>query len=166
MAPTGAWLELFVGPIRWIGIGMGFNSNFLYVPDPRITSYFPQVVVFPIREHTFLGFGRVKAVRWKAWWKADKHGELATSDRSFSLRIAEHLSQDRVLVEKIIPRTGRPADPPCMSAGDLKCVQTAPDHCCWIIFGIHWAGEWTKPIWDCYQAIAEALLAMPMPTDE
>ena len=87
-------------------------------------------------------------------------GELAPRDEGFSPRIAKHLSQDTAVGEKIIS-----ADD-ALRRGELDFARTDPHRCCWIIFGAYLGGEWTRPLWDRYQAIVEALLAMPMPTDE
>ena len=48
----------------------------------------------------------------------------------------------------------------------IPFVWTIPKQGCWVINGLDQPDiEWTKPAWDSHQAIAEALLAMPLPDD-
>ena len=153
LAPTGDWLELFVGPIRWIGLSgdleIGFQAG-CYVPDPRITSGVSMVPIVPFKVKSLPVFGRVKSVRWKA----RKRGGLSMRDKVFNLRVAEHLSQDSAVSK--IPN----------SADYLDWVLIDSERCCWIIVGKYGGIKWKRPLWDSYQAIAEALLAMPMAKDE
>ena len=47
-------------------------------------------------------------------------------------------------------------------------VETFPDGGCWTISELDTGKTtaWTLPLWDRYQAIASALLAMPMPAEK
>ena len=90
---------------------------------------------------------RIKAVRWEG-------------DKEIEVRIAGFLTGDSAVGEIILSAGAR----------DIY-VATDPGHGCWTIGQNDLMGEmgetgWTRELWDCYQAIAEARLAMPLATED
>jgi hypothetical protein len=73
-------------------------------------------------------------------------------DKKASLHTVDRLSENTAVAEGIM-----------LSGIDLLVVNI-PGHGCWVITP-YYVGL-TRPVWDCCQAIAEALLAMPMPKSE
>jgi len=160
---TAGCLELSTGPIRWIELTCwDFEPPRVrmdcYVPDPRITSDLPGVRVAPVRVRTFPLLGRVKAVKWKA----DKSSVLGPREESFGLHVATYLSHDIGLTDTIIC-AGRP-----FQYAGPDTVDDYVEYYCWTISRGDWGRhrEWSKPLWDCYLATAEALLKMPIPRIE
>ena len=164
-ATPSSWLGLLRGPIRWIEMDCwdwddgpdkwaAVWMNY-YVPDPRIASGLRKVNVVRVRVKTFPVWGQVKAVKWKV-----EGSYLSPRDKGFSLRVVDYLNYDAGLTNAMI------------SAGDTSWspdfIHEDVEFSCWIISGQYRGShpEWTKQVWDCYPAIAEALLRMPMPTGE
>jgi hypothetical protein len=108
------------------------------------------VAVEPVRKRTFLGLGRVKAIRRKA---REAYG---SRDRSFSLHLVEYLNCHTGVAGAIF------------SAGNAfrgVRVYTGCGNATWALDPKEELLGLTRPVWDCYLAIAEALLAMPVPSD-
>jgi len=174
------WVQIADGPIRWVELGLGtlkakadFRlTSFLsatgeglgfgtlcYVPDARLTPDSPRVRIVSERVKSFPLFGRVKRVQWE--FPNDHRHYLPPDfavpgqtqrDRDFSLRVSESLGRDPAATEAI------------NSGGAELCVVTDPDCGCWILAANDRPmTKWTRPLWDCCQAVAERLLAMPIP---
>ena len=99
-------------------------------------------------------FGRVKGFRWGV--KSDIGHP--NPPKGFSRRVADSLNRDTEIMRRILS----------CDLIDEVYVSAEPGYGNWEI-GDNLdteETEWTRPLWDCYQAIAQSLLAMPMPTDE
>lgn len=139
------------------------------VLDPRISTKSPNIGVRSIRKKALPLFGPVIGVKWRgAFGELDEFyadiREVSSWDREVTSRIALYLSQDTAVREAII------------SAGEDVIVRTEPEDAAWFLssFGDPEISPPTwfrkasnrRLIWDCYQAIAQCLLAMPIPTDK
>ena len=144
--PDG-WIEIAGGPIRWVEPGRGL----CHVPDSRIGPdfEFPYTEVYSERRKRFPVFGRVESVRWYD----GSGGAAGPKDAYFSGLVAGFLSQNTAATEAL------------MMAGIDLCVFLEPYRGTWIVHETGWY-RWTRSLWDCCQAISDALLAMPIPTDE
>ena len=141
------WIEIADGPIRWVEPGRGL----CHVPDSRIGPDFkcPYSEVYSERLKQFPVFGRVKSVQWRN----GSGGAAGPRDADFSELVAGYLSKSTAATE------------PLMIAGVDLCVFLEPYRGTWIVHETGWY-RWTRPLWDCCQAVAETLLAMPMPSEE
>ena len=96
-------------------------------------------------------FGRINGFRWQLW-------ENDNDAKDFARIVADSFTRDVVLTQEML--RGRP----------LFSIQADPVRSCWTL--VHFSigefaepvTEWTRELWDYYQAIAQHLLAMPMPT--
>ncbi len=76
-------------------------------------------------------------------------------DKDFSKILSENLGQNLAATEAI------------KSVATDLCVVNDPDSGCWILsVDDRPMAKWTRELWNGCQAMAEALLAMPMPTEE
>ena len=75
-------------------------------------------------------------------------------DVEFSSHVSEVLRKDNAVTEKV------------RLFYDDYVVESDPDRGCWGIFQLEPYEEWTPELWDCFQAIAQCLLTLPMPTGE
>ena len=137
--------------IRWVDVkrgergsagqdGSGTDTTWLIVygvPDSRITAGFHEVEIRTKRIKKFPIFGKVIDAKW--------------AGKDFGLGLIERLSHD-VSLNTILPTL------------DFE-IGAYPENSCWIILQ-HDRLSPSVELWDCYQAIAEALLAMPLPPDE
>lgn len=182
-------IDIAEGPIRWVNVteetstwGGGDDPDFLDfvvygVPDSRVGPGFPEVRLKAVWVKTFPG--QITGVRWK--------GE------DFGLGIVDRLSQDVSLASAMLdgaklgnnwhPETstwrvepgrhvknflnatwwflgyvGFPRRVPRME------IRAYPYPSCWMLTTPTLAPS--KQEWDCYQAVAQHLLAMPIPTGE
>ena len=76
-------------------------------------------------------------------------------DVEFSSLLSDVLSKEKALTEKV-----------GLNYALDHVVETDPDRRCWGIFQLDPYEEWTPELWDCFQAIAQSLLTLPMPTGE
>lgn len=141
------WIEIAEGPIRWVEPGLGH----CHVPDSRLGPdfEFPYTEVYSERQKRFPVFGRVESVQWYD----GSGGAAGPRDADFSELVAGFLSQNTTATGAL------------MLAGVDLSVFLDPDRGTWIVHQTGWY-RWTRPLWDCCQAIAKALLAMPIPTEE
>ena len=153
--PIG-WIEIAESPIRWLTLAYNWDwsqeiETFCFVPDPRIESGFPNIVIESTPVMSFPLFGRVAGVRWRT---CGLYNNIA---KDFTRRVTKSLSHSTAVTQRIL--SVHPVSPH---------VETFPDHGCWTISELDMGKTtaWTLPLWDCYQAIAEALLEMPMHADE
>jgi hypothetical protein len=120
------------------------------VPDARIEADSPRIKIHAVPKKSFPVFGRVKRVVWELC------DVLPYQPDDVSRRVAENLNHDTTATQLIM-------------LGELfgLHVDAYPPLGCWRIWG---SGPQGVPefngLWNCYQAIAKALLAMPMPTVE
>ena len=145
-------IEIAGGPIQQIDysfLGEGAVLRSVEVPDARIGSEFPDISLESVRVKSFPLFGSVKEVRWK-----ESSLSYGDEDESlFNLPVAEALSQDMDVRSAMM-----------MAGIDLSFFADS-DTGSWTLYP-HPVKQWTRPTWDCCQAIAQSLLAMPMPTGE
>ena len=147
--PRG-WIEIDGGPIRWVALGDDPQDPETpwFVPDPRIGPEFPMLAMRAAIQtvRSFPLFGRVidTVVRWG--WCELHHG----INKGLSSHVADGLTQETDLSEIII--TG---------GYEYFLVASDPGRGCWTILEDEM--QWTRPLWDCHQAIAKALLAIPLP---
>lgn len=153
------WIEIAEGSIRWVGVPSQDDRPYeFYAPDSRIGAKFPQVAARSERfvMRSFPIFGRVTSSGLR-WVLCDLHSD---TNEEFSSIITGHLNQDSDLTEKI-----------ASSEEDFH-ILSDPDRKCWVMSKgsyLHFDDDdmkVTTPIWECYRQIAEALLAMPIPTDK
>ena len=123
------------------------------VPDSRIRPAVRSLRISLVREKSFPVFGPVKTARWDV--KGAGPSGATQRDKDFMSGIEGRLNQGEVL------------------SGAVKIhVSPRPDEGGWILTpGKEELTKWCRAsslrsVWDCHQAIAEALLATPMPTDE
>ena len=156
------WVQIAEGPIRWIGQYQEWGRPYhLYVPDSRIGPKFPEVVIFSesymkveaqtLKESLRLAAGPALSPRQEeVRWVLSKYE--SDTNEGFSLGIAEQLTNCRILTENT----------------NQLLIRSNPDRGCWILMSLPLADirnePVTKPFWDFCQKVAEALLAMPMPT--
>ena len=103
------------------------------VPDLKVALGFPRVKIKSVRVTDFPLFGKIVDMRWEG--------------NDFGLGVIESLNGEI------------PLKRPIMETHDVE-IRAYPEHGCWVLF--------TKPkkapsreLWDCYQAIAQHLLATP-----
>lgn len=155
------WIEVPEGPIRWMGVRSD-GSSFCLAPDSRIKARYPRV---SLAAGWYRAAG-AKQVQWyvneysdfgSSWFPipspSPRGKTISTLENELSLHIADRLSQDPDITEAII------------LGGVGFELETDLVGGCWILTA-HTHGAFTRPIWDCCQAVAEALLAIPLPTDE
>lgn len=158
------WLEIADGPIHWIRLasGGGDNETSFYTLDPRIKSSFPLVSITPVLETGSPRFGyakgvygRVNGVHWTL------HFDFACLEENtnavFSKHVARGLSDDPSITRGLLSHD--------LLDFDLF-VAAGPGYGCWAIREGDEDKAWSRPLWEHYQAIAEALLAMPIPSEE
>ena len=145
------WLEIAEGPIRWVNLGSEFGCMFasLYIPDSRLQADIPEIFIrlFPAKSIPL--FGRVRRTKWMP------SGGYLSRARGFSQRVADTLNGDKAAIREV------------ESSGLVNSyfyVSTGPNYGCWQIAEHKEDTEWSKPLWNYYQAIAKNLLAMPLPT--
>ena len=143
-------IEILGEHIKWVNVRRGpggGNYPGLHldcgVPDPRLASAFPKVMI-KIARRTKFGFlggqlGPCVAVRWEGV--------------DFGLGILTRLEGDRSL-----------SSPPQMWDQDLE-IHAYPDHRCWILSRRQWSAP-SRQLWNCFQAIAGHLLATPIPSSQ
>ena len=147
-ARSGDWVEIAENPILWVEFVPGFvgYSGFnCYVPDSRIGPGSPHAWIKPVRVKSFPVFGRVKGLRWEGY----------RGDEALGSSVADRLTQDEAVEVGL-----------SSSFFDQNLhVEAAPDRGCWVL-GID--DDWLLDTerWDCCQAIAQCLLATPLPTAE
>ena len=98
-------------------------------------------------------FGRAGRLRWESHCV---ESQMKQRDKDFSSIVADHLNQDKAV------KVGLSSS----SLYEYFFVEAALDLGCWVLFI---EDDWLllyKERWECYQAIAQCLLAMPMPTEE
>jgi len=132
-------LDIAQGPVRWINVreeGSGESQRYITeygVPDQ---GYIPQLQIRPIFVKTFPVFGQVIDVRWEG------------TDED--LDIVQRLSNDQAIKHSI------------MVTEDEVTVVARRDHGCWLIR--RETEDTPSPEqWQCYQGIADWLLATSLP---
>ena len=162
----GGEIKIAVGPIREVNVRAVDPWDNLHqiecvVPDSRIGRDVPLIHAHSVRARSF--FGKVVGVRWDA-----PLNEVSNRRGGFAQSVADRLNSDQA-VTKSIEQAGFDVvvetDPAAYRGGWL--LQRAAGH------GNvddemseSKATRWTRAGWDCYEAIAEVLLAMPMPAEE
>ena len=136
-------IDIREGPIRWVNVrkvrqyGDPQGSHFTDygVPDPRLELYSRRPAIKSVRTKEFPLVGRVIDLHWK--------GE------DFGLGIISRLNSDFQLKR------------PIMSSQDVKiyaCGHHSDYHSCWIISTETFDSP-SRELWNCYQSIAQHLLA-------
>ena len=130
------------GPIRWVNVRKETHSRgelgsvtYYYteygVPDPRLGPNSPGARIETVRVKASPLFGRVVDLRWKGWGS--------------DLGIISRLNSDNQLKQ------------PLMKSGGVL-IRSIRDYGCWIILPeMH--GIPSEELWNCYQVIAQHLLA-------
>ncbi len=138
-----AVIEIQEGPIRWARFLSDENlnsddepSSTYGVPDPRITSPFPEVEVRSVRARDFPVFGKVFNVSWEG------------RDGGFGL--LTNLNTDAFVRR------------PVQVLGDLLITAQAND-ACWQITDPNGGQPPSLELWNLYQDLARHLLALPLP---
>ena len=143
------WIEVAEGPIRWVALNwdpIDIDTGWL-VPDARIGAEAPRIRIHDEPVESFSVIGGTKGVRWVLC------DALAYQPDDVAREVAENLNNNTAVTQKILLGEFFGLD-----------IDTDPVLGCWRIWGPkpedvpQWSG-W----WECYQAIAEALLAMPVP---
>lgn len=140
------WIEIAEGPIRWVRVAPNGYTT-CWIPDSRIRSGNPRVSVGSGGVKSFPPSGTVP-------WYVSEWTYPATGwgfNPEPSLRTADRLSQNTAITEGMI------------LSGVGFNIETDLVRGCWTLSVFPRINEFTRPIWDCCQAITEALLAMPMP---
>ncbi len=159
-------IEIFEGPIRWIEFGLTdpdydtdqYSISWL-VPDPRIGADFPKIAIRSVRGKKFPLIEPVKEVRWEPYDDEDFEDIKVTQrDLDFNSYVADRLIQREDVTTAII------------SDGKDIRISVDPEERHWLV-GKEW-GLSAKPLadrasrYECFQAVAKALLAMSMPESE
>ena len=172
-------IEIADGPIRLVGAGYNIlQENYTIectVPDSRTQPDFRDFEIRSVRVKSFPVFGRVKEVRW-----------VVLDGEDYAYRVADCLSEKGAVTRAIITSgsdvrismswTSTPDidEEGISESSDLRftgwTLKPVPDI---DEEGIS-EGQMSKwkvvsslgQQWACYQTITEALLAMPMPTEE
>ena len=177
--PPARWVQIAGGPIRWVELGLGtlkpgaefgltsFISarsaglgfgTLCYVPDARITPDSARVRMVSDRVKSFPVFGRVKRVRWYDVNLLDPGLDVpghTQKDKDFSVFISESLGRDPAATEAI------------KTSGAELCVVADPDCGSWILAADDRPmTQWTRQLGDCCVAVAQSLLATPIPSVE
>ena len=120
----------------------------LFVSDSRIQDNVPDILIRLVPEKSFPLFGRGKRIRWMP-------GEKLNRARGFSQHVADVRNGDPVVMLWVV------------SSGlvDFR-VSTGPDLGGWAMAEHEEETEWSVPLWNCYQAVARASLAIPLPAKE
>ena len=110
------------------------------------------------RVKSFPVFGLTKRVRWHDvnYLRPDIDVLGHTQgDKDFSKILTEKLGRNLAVTEAI------------KAIGTDLCVVNDPDCGCWILAtDDRLMSQWTRGMWDSCEAVAEALLAMPLPSSE
>ena len=144
------WVEISQGPIRWVVVSddeLDFHTCWL-APDPRIGVDTPFIRIHPtpIKSRPF--FGREIGVRWIQY-------NAEYQPIGWTQHVADILNHDATVTQRMV-----------VSEPYSLHVQTDPGRGCWAILSDNEDTKWTRTLLEYYQAIAEALLAMPLPTEE
>ena len=83
---------------------------------------------------------------------SDRNKRIQIDEKS-ALDIAQRLTRDTALADGVA------------SGGVDVLIGADPRRGCWVLFDVKMK-MLTTPVWDSYQAVAEALLAKLMPTDK
>jgi len=133
-------IDIAEGPILWVNVrkineeGGTLRYTEYLVPDPRILSVLPKVHIWTEEVRDRWFFGKVVGLRWKG------------DDSGFG--ILDRLRGDVSL------------NPPLMNSGRVDIIETR--YGCWILStATHSVPSGAQ--WRCYSAIAEHLLAAPVP---
>ena len=130
-------------PIRWINVRKVTSGQYTAyytdygVPDPRLGLDSPGVLINTVRVKNFPLFGEVVDLCWKG----------SDSD----LGIVGRLNSDAQLKQ------------PIMKSGDMR-IEAVSKYNCWIISTKNYPFL-SRELWDCYETIAEHLLAGLNPAD-
>ena len=136
-------IEIPEGPIRWVNVRKETRQDLpdVYytdygVPDPRLEPNFSKTVrIKSVRKKNFPLLGEVVDLRWELLWEGE----------DFGLAVINRLNSDFRLKE------------PIMKSRDVT-IDTHGDHSCWII-STKTRDPPSEELWDCYQKIAQHLLA-------
>lgn len=131
-----SWIELAEGPIRWALLE--WDDDFEEVGPNRWC-------VPDSRIGNSFAHIRIHSESYR-WTLCD---ELNVQPQELSQSVADNLTEE--LRSRTFGRMG------------LLDVETDPGRGCWLIHQINDDDEWTRPLWDRYQVLAETLLAMPLP---
>lgn len=145
------WMEIDDGPIKWFNLSS--RHWHFYVPDTGLSSY-PELgyrEVYSVLRRRFPAFGRVEDVQWFIGGPY----ELEPEDERFYEEVHSVLQKHKPISEAIM-------------TAELDEVEVYIDRGCWVICDKYsgYLNVITQPLWDCYQAVANALLSMPLPTEE
>ena len=136
-------IDMREGPIRWVRVDKASgpppsieSSYFTHygVPDPRLGLGSPPVAIKSVCVNSFPLVGKAVDLHWRG--------------RDLGLGIIDRLNNDVQLKQ------------PIMSSRDVK-INAHGDHSCWIISTSPegWRSHPSLELWNCYQAIAQHLLA-------
>ena len=137
VTPAEDWVETLIdvamGAIRQINLFSdgGYWHAALYVPDTRLQTNSPAVSAHLVPAKSFPVFGRVTGVKWNPG-----EGDLAAS-----------LNRDQAVGQALL------------NAGLTSFgVWARPEQGRWEM-GFQETRKWRRPVWDCYEVIAQHLLA-------
>ncbi len=136
------WIETAAGAMRWVRCPIFSDGMYFYVPDDRIEPDFPQIM---------MARGSIKWV------------PLLGPDRPMPVPLSHELS--RLFADQL---NSNPAANVIFGGWEIPDVNlrvvTVPWWACWEIF-YEFPMDLEDPLnhWDAYQALAGALLAMPIP---
>ena len=139
-------LDIKGGRIVWLDVQKvvtnmgGHRSSADYrtlygVPDPRIGSGFPEVRIKSVQAKNFPLIGHAVDVRWKG--------------KDFGMDIIARLNGDSSL-KSLAGRGGN--------------IEISLEYNCWLVLRHGLDTALSEERWQCYQAIAEHLLATPVPS--
>ena len=168
------WIEITEGPIRWFSYTFDDYMS-CYVPDPRIGTNFPPVASDLVLIKRAQNIGSVESLRWKS--DNQQYSTISLDkgkDEKHRRFIVDSLNRESAAGLKVLASGIR------ITPGWGCCMLPLPDD-----IDLHlqfdpdnsWGEElpmWdeetlelkVRPMWNRYQAIAESLLALPIPTDE
>lgn len=152
-------IDISEGPIHWVNVlkkrepGKGGGSIVYYaeyaVPDTRLGPNSPRLRIKSVSVKTFPLVGKVVDLNWKGIDFGLRFIGRMNSDLGWKL--IERLNSDPELKEPIIKSRK-------VTIGGSVIIRARCDHCCWIIATeIHSAPS--IELWNCYQSIAQHLLA-------
>ena len=150
------WIELAESPIRWVVFEASDEDEICVswlVPDPLIEAGSHPIMIHPVPVKSFPIFGHIEGVTWKL-----REG-WANQPRDAARKVAESLNKDTAVTQRLL-----------VGAFNGLTVRSNPLLGCWEIHGQDLEDTIEVPEgrrqWECYRAIANALLAMPLPTKE
>ena len=151
----GGWgslglIDIPKGPISWVNVrkeiqsgeyGTSIDYYIDYgIPDPRLGPASPEIYIYSVRKKTFPLVGKVVDLHWEG------RASFLSPIGKLGARIINRLKSDILIKYPLIKESY-----------DVK-IRASGDHGCWIIETKTRSAP-SEELWNCYQTIAQHLLA-------